>query len=850
MRALRQLLDVSSANPDEARRAQLLNILLLGVLGLAGLALVTVLIVDILNLEGSGQVTSLYISGASVFAGAFLLFLLNRVRPGVLPAILFLILISTALMMTDEPAQVIQGRSLFMFTIPILMASVLLRPYASFVIAAFISLLLIVLAAASNLSAAFIASVPFTTLGFLAVALISWLSARSIERALDELRIINRELDQRVDDRTRDLAQALAREHAESSKNQAILEGIADGVIVVDPAGYALVANPAIAHILEQPTDAILGHDFQTILGDGLDPGDLSMLLGLLDQKDPSRSSVKFDWHNKTLSASFAPVRSSPGDITGTVAVFRDFTREAEIDRMKSDFVSIVSHELRTPLTSIQGYLDLVLMGAAGTINKQQASFLQIAKGNAERLHSMVSDLLDISRIESGRVDLDVQVISLEPIVKQVAATLQKQFEDRSLKLTIDVPPDLPEFFGDPARIGQILTNLLSNAYKYTQEGGATVRAQVVGEALRVDIVDTGLGISAEDRQKLFNRFFRAQDARVRQQTGTGLGLNITKSLVEMHGGEILVESEPGKGSTFSFLLPLPAGLVALAAEEEPAYAAAPAAAVLPEPPLAPVKEAPAPIPSGPWVLVADDEPDVAQLFKHRLERAGYRVTVVTQGSRVVEVARQLRPELITLDLLMDVDGLEVLRQLKVNPETRQIPVIVVSVVSEPEKGYALGAADYLVKPLGEAELIASVHRVIEQTDGAYEKILVVDDEIDIVGWLKHALTLAGFQVDEAYDGIQALDAVEQNRPDLILLDLKMPRMDGRTTIRRLREKPETRDIPIIVLSANAMTDPAERAEMLGLGVKNVMRKPVTLDLLVAEVQRYLPARGGATIAT
>ncbi|MBN1659302.1 MAG: response regulator, partial [Anaerolineae bacterium] len=507
-------------------------------------------------------------------------------------------------------------------------------------------------------------------------------------------------------------------------------------------------------------------------------------------------------------------------------------------------------HELRTPLTSIQGYLDLVLMGASGAINKQQASFLQIAKGNAERLHSMVTDLLDISRIESGKVDLDVQVISLEPIVKQVVTTLQKQFEDRRLSIVVDLPPDLPEFFGDPARIGQILTNLLSNAYKYTHEGGATIRARVADQALRVDVIDTGLGISAEDQQKLFNRFFRAQDNRIRQQTGTGLGLNITKSLVEMHGGEILVKSEQGKGSTFSFTLPLPAGLVTLAAEEEREVVEVPAVAPVPERKPAPIKEPPAPIPSGPWVLVADDEPDVAQLLKYRLERAGYRVTAVTQGKRVVEVARQLQPELITLDLLMDVDGLQVLRQLKDDPQTSKIPVIIVSVISDPEKGYALGAADYLVKPPSEVDLIASVRKALEHSDGTQKKILVVDDEIDIVGWLKHSLTLAGFDVDEAYDGIQALDAVEQNPPDLILLDLKMPRMDGRTTIRRLREKPETREIPIIVLSANAMTDLDERREMLGLGVKNFLRKPVTMDLLVAEVQRYLPGRGGAAIAT
>ncbi|HSJ52631.1 MAG TPA: response regulator, partial [Anaerolineae bacterium] len=514
-------------------------------------------------------------------------------------------------------------------------------------------------------------------------------------------------------------------------------------------------------------------------------------------------------------------------------------TREAEVDRMKSDFVSIVSHELRTPLTAIKGYLDLILMGAAGPVSKQQGSFLEIARSNTVRLHVLVSDLLDLSRIESGKVDLDVQVVSIPQIVEQVSRTLQKEFADRGMTLARDVPEDLPEIFGDPGRITQILTNLLSNAYKYTREGGATVRARVVDGFLRVDVVDTGVGISPQDQARLFTRFFRAEDDLVRQQTGTGLGLNITRSLVEMHGGEIQVASEPGKGSTFSFTLPLPAGLVKVDATEAPP----------PAPPTAPEasRVVASPIPAGPWILVADDNQDVSGLFQYQLERAGFRVAVVNQGSRVVDVARQLQPELITLDLLMDVDGLLVLKELKADAVTAHIPVVIVSVIPQGQKGVTQGAADYLVKPLDEGELLHCVRRVLELgSGGTRKKILVVDDEIDIVGWLKHFLTHSGYEVAEAYDGIQALEAVRQDRPDLILLDLKMPRMDGRTTLRRLREQAETRDIPIILLSANAVSDEAERAQMLSLGVRRFLQKPVTAEELVAEVQKHLAVRPSA----
>jgi CheY-like chemotaxis protein/two-component sensor histidine kinase len=460
---------------------------------------------------------------------------------------------------------------------------------------------------------------------------------------------------------------------------------------------------------------------------------------------------------------------------------------------------------------------------------------LEIIRNNADRLHELVSDLLDLSRIESGKVELDVQVVSMPHLIERVTSSLQKEFEDRDLNLVLDVPQNLPEVFGDSRRIGQILTNLLSNAYKYTLRGGATVRARRVHKMLQVDVIDTGLGISEHDLEHIFTRFFRADDTNVRQQPGTGLGLNIIQSLVELHGGTIWVESEVGKGSTFSFTLPLPAGYVEVSPPDgEPE-------AETEEPPPEKAKPLPALLPAGPWIMVVDDDVDVANLFRLQLEKEGFRVTVVNHGSRAVEVARQLQPELITLDLLMDVDGLTVLKKLKSEPATSHIPVLVISVIPEPGDSLSLGAADYLVKPLDEGQLLTSVRDLLSQLNGGdLNKILVVDDEIDIVGWLKHSLSHFGYQVDEAYDGVQALEAVEAEKPDLILLDLKMPRMDGRTTIRRLREREETRDIPIIVLSAHAVGDDDERARMQGMGVKEILKKPVTIEQLVTEVQKYL----------
>ncbi|MEJ2208435.1 MAG: histidine kinase dimerization/phospho-acceptor domain-containing protein, partial [Anaerolineae bacterium] len=481
-RLIRRIIDVRSADPEDSRRRQLLNILLVGIGAASLFILLFVIAYALLGLAPTSEDIFYPLAGSLVIlAGILVIYLINLRGRGWVAASLFLLLITVVGGLTDpDLAQVVNGRSLAVFVIPIVMASVLLPAWASFALAGVVSLFITIIGLAINIVPNF-----FAVAIFFVIAMVSWLSARSLERALEDLRVINRELDQRVDERTRDLAEALAREHAESSKNQAILEGIADGVIVFDNKGQAIVANPAITHILDRPPEEILGQEIGGLMEENTSPENQAMIVGLLGQQELRRSSLKFEWAEKTLSVSFAPVRARTGEVTGTVGVFRDFTREAEVDRMKSDFVSIVSHELRTPLTSIKGYLDLILMGAAGKINKQQSSFLEIAKGNAERLHNLVSDLLDLSRIESGRVELDVQVVSLPRITEQVAATLHKEFEDRGLTLTLDVPEDLPEVFGDPGRVNQVLTNLLSNAYKYTPQGGATHLGQILGHVQR-----------------------------------------------------------------------------------------------------------------------------------------------------------------------------------------------------------------------------------------------------------------------------------------------------------------------------------------------------------------------------
>jgi CheY-like chemotaxis protein/two-component sensor histidine kinase len=505
------------------------------------------------------------------------------------------------------------------------------------------------------------------------------------------------------------------------------------------------------------------------------------------------------------------------------VVVLHDITREAEVDRMKSEFVSIVSHELRTPMTVIKGYVELLLTGTS-TPAETQHDFLEIIRTNADRLGSMVNELLDVSRIEAGKVQMNFQPVAVRSAIHEVATMLQKSFEDQGIQLNLNIPDNLPDVPADPGRLAQILTNLLSNALKYTLEGHVDVSAHVTDGFVQVDVRDSGIGMSEDDQAKLFTRFFRASTARTHEISGTGLGLSITRSLVEMHGGHIWVKSVVGQGSTFSFTMPvLPASLAKMAPEAVP-------------PTVMRRRSAQSKI------LVVDDELRVAQLFAQQLEGDGHTVLVTTHGKDALPLARREQPNLILLDVVMpDIDGFEVLAQLKQDLDTKSIPVIVTSIVAEEEKGFALGAADYLVKPLDNRQLLVSVRRVLTQLDRATPgTVLVVDDEADIRHWLSVELTRQGCLVTEAQNGEECLAAVAAHSPDLILLDLNMPQLDGRTVIHKLKENPQTAGIPIIVLTANAVDPEREKVQMLGMGVKQFLTKPVSAEMLTGEVRRQL----------
>ena len=490
-----------------------------------------------------------------------------------------------------------------------------------------------------------------------------------------------------------------------------------------------------------------------------------------------------------------------------------------EANRLKSQFVSMVSHELRTPVTSIQGYLALVLQGESGELTAEQREFLTVVQNNTDRLLALINDLLDLARMEAGRIELHRTALDLARLIQDAARALRPLIAAKEQRLTLDLPPGLPPVWGDATRAAQVLTNLISNAHKYTPAGGSIqVTARAADSSVRVEVRDTGIGLSEEDQTQCFTKFFRAKDRRAQEAGGTGLGLAITRSLVELHGGEITVSSAPGQGSTFAVTLPVCPSTAVQESQDTPA-------------PMGLVR-------SGARILLVDDEPDVVNLIRRYLERAGCRVLVARDGAETLRVARRDQPELIILDIILpDVDGFTVLEWLKADPLTGMIPVLLLSVVDDARRGKLLGAVDYLVKPVSEPVLLERVGRILGADPARV--ILVADDEADVRALLARHLRRTGYRVVEASDGAQVIALAQRDHPDLALIDVKMPGTDGVAALRALRADPTTRELPVIMITAS----PAAAGENLwainALG-SELLFKPVSGEELTEAIRRRL----------
>ena len=360
----------------------------------------------------------------------------------------------------------------------------------------------------------------------------------------------------------------LRSQQVEASRSMAILEAVADGVLVTDDESVITLFNQSAQTILDLERADVIGKTLDTFIG-LFGPAAKTWMETIQNwSKDPTSYKIgevfseRITLENKrVVSIHLAPVVLGI-EFLGTVSIFRDITHMVEVDRLKSEFVATVSHELRTPMTSIKGYVDILLMGAAGQLSKKQYDFLDIVQTNTERLNILVNDLLDVSRIEAGKVELSIQPLDMRLLIEETVRNQYRrsQEESKPMEFHIDLEPSLPRVPGDAERIRQILDNLLSNAYLYTPASGRIeIRARVVEDEFRVDIQDNGIGIRPEDHERIFERFYRGEDPLVLASSGNGLGLSIVRQLIDMHHGRLWLVSEGiyGKGSIFSFTLPL-----------------------------------------------------------------------------------------------------------------------------------------------------------------------------------------------------------------------------------------------------------------------------------------------------
>ena len=542
-------------------------------------------------------------------------------------------------------------------------------------------------------------------------------------------------------------------------------------------------------------------------------------------RKDGSRF-----WANVVITA----LRDETGRLRGFGKVTRDITEhkrtqellvqakeEAErVSKFKDQFLSTMSHELRTPLNAVLGFSDLLADERYGPLNDRQQRYLYHIHTGGKHLLKLISDILDLSKIEAGRMELTREDVTVSSAFSEVISALYPLAEKKSQALLQKVAPDL-HVHADGLRFKQILLNLAGNAIKFTPEGGRIeLSAGRVDDQVRVEVRDNGPGIPPHEQQRIFEAFVRlAQTGSATD--GTGLGLAITSRLVELHGGQLGIESQPGEGSCFYFSLPL----VAIVPHQRP--------------------ETLVPLPRArktPRILVIEDNEATGQLIQSQLNSSGYETLKCSRPERATEMAAEHQPDAITLDLLMKpVHGFEVLLQLKNDPRTSKIPVIVVTIVDQPGVGAALGADEYLIKPVDKATLLAAVERCLRSRGGAApaRAILVVEDDSSALEMIVELLKAYGYAVNSAADGEQARVTVAQSLPALVILDLVLPKMSGFELLAEWRSNPRTADLPVFVLTSKDLSK--EEEKYLGAQAESLFRKQDSWqESLIKQLERVV----------
>jgi signal transduction histidine kinase/DNA-binding response OmpR family regulator len=510
---------------------------------------------------------------------------------------------------------------------------------------------------------------------------------------------------------------------------------------------------------------------------------------------------------------------------TAEVAAARDEAIRAS--QAKSDFLASMSHELRTPLNAIIGYSEILLEESDDLVRPELRPDLKKIRGAGKHLLGLINDILDLSKIEAGKMDLFLESIDVAALLADVSATVQPLMAKNGNMFEVRCDLGLGVAHSDQTKVKQILLNLLSNAAKFTKQGRITLAARRLArgenDRLEFEVSDTGIGMTTEQMAKLYSAFSQADASTTRNYGGTGLGLAITKHFCVMLGGDVTVRSELGKGSTFVVTLPAvcPAADERLSPERTEGTAGT--------------------------VLVIDDERATHDLLERELGARGYRVVHAAGGREGLRLAHEVRPDAITLDVIMpELDGWAVLRELKADADLKSIPVVLVTVLGDREMGYALGAADYLTKPIDPEALLDVLGRFHA---GCGEiPVLVVDDDPMTREMLRRILSKRGWSVTEAADGLDALSALGKRQPGVVLLDLMMPGMDGFEVLDAMRREASWRDIPVVVVTAKDLT--ADEVTWLNQHAERVFQKGAYKRSELVGVVHDMIARGTGTRVT
>lgn len=601
------------------------------------------------------------------------------------------------------------------------------------------------------------------------------------------------------------------------SRFRSLLEAAPDGILEVDDKGVIALVNTAAERMFGYSREELIGQSVKVLIPSELHHRHDRHQATYLEhpQSRPMGTGLTLlaqrrDGSQLPVEISLSPVHSKLG--MRVSAIIRDVTERRQADeeirglyerfaqelsaknqqlevrakeveranRLKSEFLASMSHELRTPLHTIIGFTELLAEEVEGPLNDKQKRFLKHVHQDSLHLLELINDILDLSKIESGRLDLKPEDFDSAEAVDEVLAGIAPAAGSKSINVSNLVSHGLT-IHADRLRFKEILLNLLSNAVKFTPERGSIwVGSDFEPGFALISVTDTGIGIPSEEHLSVFDKFYQVGNTTKGVREGTGLGLAITKSLVEMHGGRIWVESEPGKGSCFSFTMPVPG--------HEP-------------------RKSPAePVRSKPLVLIVEDEPAAQELLVRYLEPHGYQTAVAPNYDSALQKALELRPDALTVDLLIPgKSGWKLIQELRRRPETSRIPMLVVSVLDEEQATLAMGATAYLRKPLKKDSLLQALQKYVRRRPGRAEKILVVDDDEECRELSREVLDATGYLPLVARNGREALEILAQVPVSAAIIDLMMPQMDGFSLISHVRGNPATASLPLLVLTGKEL---------------------------------------------